>query len=195
MSEPAQAGGHGLSAPSAWVLRGLNALSPGARVLDFASGAGRHARAALSLGHRVTAVDRDAEALAHCGPGVDTLCADLEGGRWPDAPLDWPLAAGSFDALIVCNYLFRPGLSRLASLLAPGGLAIYETFALGHERYGRPSNPDYLLRSAELIDWARLHSLQVWAYEEGFAGGGRQARIQRLLAVRPPADPERFALE
>ena len=30
-------------------------------------------------------------------------------------------------------------------------ILIYETFAVGNEKYGRPTNPDYLLKSGELI--------------------------------------------
>lgn len=178
--------------PSAWVMTGLRGLAPGARVLDFACGRGRHTRAAAELGFRVTAVDRDCAALgaleAAALPGVATLHADLEADSWPLEPC-------GFEAIVVCNYLDRPRLDRLCALLAPGGELIYETFARGNERYGRPSNPDYLLAEGELFDLARRNGLHVLAYEDGFAGGARQARIQRLRALRPPFDLQAFALE
>lgn len=193
-------------APSAWAMTGLACLPRGARVLDFACGRGRHALAALRLGLSVLAVDRDAGALQAleaewaadhpevAGAGhapssrLVTLCTDLEADPWP-------FASECFDAVVVCNYLFRPRLDELPGLLRPGGLLIYETFAVGNERYGRPSNPDYLLLAGELAAWAGRQGLHCLAFEDGFAGGARRARIQRLRALRPPADLEAFAIE
>jgi SAM-dependent methyltransferase len=53
-----------------------------------------------------------------------------------------------YDGIIVTNYLHRPLLPAIARALAPGGVLIYETFARGNERFGRPRNPDFLLGSA-----------------------------------------------
>ena len=179
---------HGAGAPSPWVMRALRWLPRGARVLDVASGHGRHARAAESLGMTATAVDRDAAALAAIGGSTTCVVADLEAD-----PI--PFAAASFDAVIVTNYLFRPRFSELCGLLAPRGLLIYETFAVGNEAYGRPSNPDFLLRSGELFDRCIAGGLRVLAFEDGVAVSGRKARIQRVLAVEPSADLESFAIE
>lgn len=168
---------HGLgSVPSPWVLRFAGGLAPGSRVLDLACGGGRHARWLAQRGCRVLAVDRDpacAQALA--GSGVEFLCADLEAGGWP-------LAGREFDGIVVTNYLHRPLFPLLESALAPGGLLIYETFALGHERYGKPSNPDFLLAPGELLA-AFGARLRVWAYEDGELT--RPARVQRIAARKP----------
>ena len=174
--------------PSAWVLRGLRWLSPGARVLDFAAGQGRHARAAEALGMAVTAADRDPVALATMGGSIRCLTADLEADPWPFEP-------ATFDAVIVTHYLHRPRFSELCSLLAPAGLLIYETFARGNERYGRPSNPDFLLAPGELFDRCRQAGLKVLAFEDGVISTSRQARIQRVLALGPEANLEGFAIE
>jgi hypothetical protein len=48
--------------------------------------------------------------------------------------------------------------------VAPAGVLLYETFARGQERYGRPSNPDFLLRPGELIE-AVEPQLVTLAYE------------------------------
>src|SRR5262245_3088915 len=138
---------HELQAPSPWVVRWAARVRPGGAVLDVASGHGRHARHLAALGYRVTAVDRDPAALAAVAglAGVSPVEADLEG-----AP--WPFGAGAFDGVIVANYLHRPLFDALAASLAPGGVLIYETFMQGNERYGRPSNPSFLLRPYELID-------------------------------------------
>ena len=41
---PLDAADPGLSAPSAWLVRFAALIAPGARVLDYACGSGRHAR-------------------------------------------------------------------------------------------------------------------------------------------------------
>ena len=74
---------HGLGEPSPWVRDWAHLVAAGGAVLDVASGAGRHARFFASLGHPVTAIDRDAAALGALRdePLVTPLEADLEGDR------------------------------------------------------------------------------------------------------------------
>jgi hypothetical protein len=71
---------------------------------------------------------------------------------------------------------------------------LYETFAVGNERFGRPANPDFLLRPGELLDVAARGGLHILAYEDGIIGTPRQARVQRIVALRPPWTPEAIAL-
>lgn len=170
---------HGTESPSAWVRRFAPLVPAGATVLDVACGNGRHARFFAAAGCRVVAVDRDAgagEALAGVA-GVTFVAADLEG-----AP--WPLPGRTFDAIVVTNYLHRPLFDTLAASLAAGGMLIYETFAAGNERYGKPSNPAFLLQPGELFETfaKRLHVL---AYEDGTIETPRPARVQRIAAVEP----------
>lgn len=169
-------------------MRGLRWLAAGSHVLDLAAGQGRHARAAEALGMAVTAVDRDAAALRSIGGTVRCVEADLEAN-----PL--PFEGASFGCVIVGNYLFRPRFSEVCALLAPGGLLIYETFARGNERYGKPSNPDFLLEPGELLARCAQAGLVVIAYEDGVVLGSRRARVQRILAVEPSANLESFAIE
>jgi SAM-dependent methyltransferase len=122
-------------------------------VLDVACGSGRHLAWLGAEGHRVCGIDRDAAALeaarARLGEGTaELLHADLE-----SAP--WPLPGRRFDAVVVTNYLWRPLLPTLVASVAPRGLLLYETFAVGNETLGRPSNPDFLLRPGELLDAVR----------------------------------------
>ena len=164
-------------APSAWVCRFARLIAAGGAVLDLACGQGRHARYLAGLGYLVEAVDRDSAALAALAgvTGITTRCADLE-----SAP--WPCGAGRFDGIVVANYLHRPLVPALLSALRPGGVMIYETFALGNEKLGRPSNPEFLLRPDELLQWVdgRLHVL---AFEQGLVARPKPAVIQRICAV------------
>lgn len=160
-------------------MRHLNLLPAGGMVLDLACGSGRHARLLAAQGHPVLAVDRDAEALsalADC-PGVETLVADLEGA-------DWPLTGRQFAGVVVTNYLWRPRLPEVCALLASGGVLIYETFMVGNEAYGKPSNPDFLLRSQELRALAAAAGLREIAFEEGYVATPKPALRQAICAVR-----------
>lgn len=164
--------------PSSWVRR-FAPLAPEGEVLDLACGSGRHARLFAQLGHPVLAVDRDPLALeAAAGPGIVTLAHDLEaeGARWP-------FAAGRFAGVVVTNYLHRPLMADLAASLAPGGVLIYETFALGNEAFGKPSNPAFLLRPGELLEVAAAAGLRVLAYEDGVIREPKPACVQRLCAA------------
>lgn len=162
-------------APSPWVERHLGLVPGGGRVLDLAAGSGRHARLACGRGYRVTALDRDTSQLAAI-EGIEVITHDLETGA------AWPLADAAFDGVIVTNYLWRPLMPSLPGLLAPGGALLYETFARGHERFGRPSNPAFLLRPGELLEAVRGR-LRVVAYEELEVAEPRPAKVQRIAAV------------
>jgi SAM-dependent methyltransferase len=141
-------------------------------VLDLACGNGRHARWLASLGLPVVAVDRQPVDL----PGVEFIQGDLEDGS------PWPLGDRRFAAIVVTNYLHRPLFPRIEAALADGGLLVYETFMLGNERFGRPSNPDFLLGPGELLQ--AFPGLSVVAFEQGELAGPKPAMVQRMVALR-----------
>ena len=164
------------AAPSAWLERFASLVKPGGRVLDIACGSGRHCQLFLARGHPVTAIDRDVSKLPS-NPDLEIIEADLESGDRP------PFAGQAFDAVVVTNYLYRPLLPALVAAVAPGGLLLYETFALGNERFGRPSNPNFLLEPGELLETVR-GELRVLAYEDLIVEQPRQAAVQRIAARR-----------
>jgi len=164
---------------SLWVRRFMPLIKSGGTVLDLACGRGRHALALAADGFQVEAVDRDAGALAAIAaraPGITTRCADLEGGGWP-------YGGRRFDGIVVANYLHRPLLAAICDALADDGVLIYETFMVGNERFGKPSNPAFLLRPGELLDLVRDRLTPV-AFEQGAVALPRPAVIQRLCATR-----------
>ena len=165
-----------MNAPSPWILRWAHLVAPGGTVLDVAAGSGRHAAWLAERGHVVTAIDRDAAAMASLSDRIDVVVADIEAGPWP-------LAGRSFDAVVVANYLWRPLLPTLVGAVATGGVLLYETFAVGNETVGRPSRPDFLLAAGELLDAAA--GLRIVAYEDGFLADPPRY-VQRLAAVREP---------
>jgi hypothetical protein len=102
--------------------------------------------------------------------------ADLEGGPWP-------YHGRAFDGIVVTNFLYRPLLPMLLNALDVNGVLIYETFMVGNERLGKPSNPTFLLRPGELLDVVR-RKLTVVAFEQGEIEQPRAAVVQRLCATR-----------
>lgn len=164
--------------PSPWVARFAPLLRPGGTVLDLACGTGRHARWLAQRGLSVVAADRDPAALAALSEtdGISVVEADLEAGTWP-------FEAHRFDIVLVTNYLYRPRFPKLLDCVAPGGFLIYETFMLGNARFGKPSNPDFLLAPGELLE--RLdRRFQVVAFEQGETMAPKPAMLQRLWALQ-----------
>jgi SAM-dependent methyltransferase len=160
---------------SAWARRFVPLIKRGGRVLDLAAGSGRHTRLLLDSGFAVCAVDRDTSALFPlAGSSCEVRQIDLETGAL------WPLGAG-YDGIVVTNYLHRPLLPAIAQALAASGVLIYETFARGNERFGRPHNPDFLLCPGELLDAFAM--LTIVAFEQGEVSAPRPAVIQRIAAV------------
>jgi len=167
------------AAPSPWVVRFLRPAQDGQTALDIATGAGRHARYALNLGYAVTAIDRDLSRAADLvnQPHATMIEADLEDGS------PWPLPGQTFHAVIVTNYLHRPLLPTIVSAVAPDGVLIYETFARGNERFGKPSNPHFLLEPGELLEAVHGRLTPV-AFEQGTLNEPYRI-VQRLAAVGP----------
>lgn len=143
-------------------------------MLDIACGHGRHTRYFAQRGCRVTAVDRDQEAIASIAGIAEAIHADIENGPWP-------FAGRTFDGVVVTNYLWRDLLPAIVAAVAPGGVLIYETFAAGNEAFGKPSRPDFLLQPGELL--RACVGLHVVAYEHGRLDGPPRI-VQRIAAVR-----------
>ncbi len=178
-----------LSPVSPWVVRFAPLVRAGGVVLDLACGSGRHLRLFHQRRHPVVGLDRDLSGVADLAgtDGVTLVRADLEGdgaGGDPEVP---GLEGRRFDGIVVTNYLHRPLFPALLGALAPGGVLIYETFAVGNARFGRPSSPAFLLREGELLEVARGR-LSVVAFEQGEIAAPKAAVVQRLCAVRPEAE-------
>ena len=174
---------HGMEAASHWVQRWSHLIKPEGVVLDVACGHGRHARWFFERNHKVVSVDRSLDAIESIAIpafACEAVVADIESGPWP-------FAGRQFDAVVVTNYLWRPLMPTLLDSLAPEGVLIYETFTQGNETVGKPSRPDFLLRSSELLTVCQ--HLRVVAYEDGYLEATPEQPerfVQRIVAVRPP---------
>ena len=178
---------HGQEPTSSWVARWSHLLPAGCNVLDLACGHGRHMRHFAALGHPVTGVDRNPDAIAAVSALGEAICADIENGPWP-------LQGRTFGGVVVTNYLWRPLMPTLLASIAPGGVLMYETFAAGNETVGKPSRPDFLLQPGELL--RATSELRTVAFEEGFEPAPDRF-VQRIVAVRPArsTEPKRWPLQ
>ncbi|HEU4429044.1 MAG TPA: methyltransferase domain-containing protein [Myxococcota bacterium] len=101
-------------------------LSPGARVLEIGCGSGALAAALGAAGHRVLAIDADAERVAEAAArGVDARVAEFP-------KLDG-IADAAFDALLFTHSLHHvhaldAAVGRTRELLRPGGTLVIEDF-------------------------------------------------------------------
>ena len=164
--------------PSLWVKRFATLIADQGSVLDLACGSGRHSVLLASLGHTVLAVDQDIAPIeSFNNPHIKTQQVNLEGATWP-------LAAQQFSAIVVTNYLYRPFLDELPRMLSEGGILIYETFADGNAQFGKPSNPNFLLKPGELLALAARSGLKVIAYEDIYLEEPKPAMVQRICAVK-----------
>lgn len=120
-------------------------------VLDLACGSGRNGLALAAHGIPVVFADKSADLLL----GIEQNLAknDFQGRIWQvdlEQPGGNPFAGQHFSAIIVFRYLHRPLFPALKNAVMPGGLVIYETFTVENRRFGRPNNPDFLLKHNEL---------------------------------------------
>ncbi|MEY4346443.1 MAG: hypothetical protein RL032_2275 [Pseudomonadota bacterium] len=164
--------------PSSWVSRWAHLLPAGGSVLDVACGAGRHAAYFSELGYAVTGVDRDTNAAQDLADTVALVQADIENGPWPLIFNGNPV---QFQAVVVTNYLWRALFPTLLASVAPGGVLLYETFTVDNETVGRPSRPDFLLRSGELLEVCK--GLHIVGYECGYVDNPPRF-VQRIAAIQ-----------
>lgn len=162
--------------PSPWVTQHASLIAAGGKVLDLACGSGRNTIWLAAQGFRVDALDRNREALTAIPTlhNIRQIAADIENGTWPDD-------VDQYDGIIVTRYLYRPILTKLASMLKPNGVLIYETFMVGNECFGKPTNPNFLLLENELYNvYAPL--LNIIAFESLTTKEEPPAVIQRICA-------------
>ena len=136
---------------------------PRGRALDIACGKGRNALFLAERGFEVVAIDVSPVALRegqqHASGKPLTITwqqADLESIALPEE---------SFDVVINFKYLQRSLIPQLKAAVKRGGFFIFETFLIDQQTMGHPSNPDYLLRHNELLNFCR--DLRVLLYREG----------------------------
>ncbi len=156
-----------LHKPADFLVQNIDLL-PRGRALDVAMGRGRNAVYLAKVGFQVEGVDasREAteEALAHArkeGVSIQVRVEDLEKIPY--------FEEGAYDLVICFNYLQRSLMPQMKNWVKPGGMLVYETFIVDQSQFGKPRNPDHLLRHNELLNTFR--DFRVLRYREGVVEG------------------------
>lgn len=149
--------------PSQFLAENIDLLPKG-RVLDVAMGSGRNALYLAQVGFQVTGVDISHEAVAlglenakEYGVDLAAVAGDLEG--------DYQIDKETYDVIICFNYLHRSLMPQIKAGIRPGGRIVYETYLVDQPQFGKPRNPDYLLKHNELLDIFR--DFRCLRYREG----------------------------
>lgn len=135
--------------PSTWLVWHSHLVTQGAKVLDLACGAGRHSLAAAMLGAEVTGVERDPARLALAREAAKTMGLPISWVEWDLSNGLPPL--GTFDVLLIFDYLDRARMPELLDHLRPGGVLLMETFLEDQRAFDwGPTSADHLLKRGEL---------------------------------------------
>ena len=151
--------------------------APVGKALDIACGIGRNTHFLRDKGFEVDAVDLSDYALSQVQD--DTKINKVE------VDLDtYNLKAGTYDLIVNINYLNRRLLPQIKEALQPGGIVIFETFIIAHGDFNQPANPEYLLRTNELLH--AFIGLDIIYYEErdDINLRGEKTRVASLVAKK-----------
>lgn len=176
---------HGI-APSSFLIENFDHLPKGL-ALDLAMGEGRNAIYLATRGFDVDGVDADSRAVAQARAASRKLAAPIRAivGNVEDGTYIIPIE--TYDLIAVFNYLHRPLFNDIKEGVVPGGGVIYQTFTVDQARFGRPRNPDHLLKPNELkeafSDW------EIIRYREVIGPSRRDGKTRAIAGIvaRKPA--------
>ncbi len=172
-------------------LQGLHAEQQSS-VLDLACGSGRNGLYLIENNIPVTFADVNAEMLEQVKQSLSRTSVNKQklAQYWPvdfETAQTTPLQDKSFAAVMVFRYLHRPLFEQIKAAIKPGGIIIYETFTEQQAQFGRPKNPDFLLKPAELVKlfdgWKILHSFE-GVISAAHHSNTKQA-IAQIVAIKP----------
>jgi len=152
------------SQPSKFLVENI-ALLPKGRALDIAMGRGRNAIYLAEMGFEVEGIDISPDAVKEAlelarqaGVTIRAQVADLEKNH--------RIEKEAYEVIVCFNYLQRSLIPQIKDGVKEGGVVVYETFIVDQARlFGKPSNPDYLLKHNELLDMFR--NFRCLRYREG----------------------------
>ena len=139
-------------------------LLPKGRVFDVAMGHGRNAIYLAKMGFEIEGVDISTEAVNMAQELARKSGVNLK-ARLADLESNYRIRKNSYDVIICFNYLYRHLITQIKNGLRTGGMVVYETFIVDQARFGKPKNPDHLLKHNELLDLFR--DFRCLRYREG----------------------------
>ena len=170
---------HNSLTPAAFLVANMKLLPKG-RVLDLAMGSGRNSVYLAREGFDVEGIDISPEAVSKAQElasgekvNIKTSVADLETG--------FRIPADRYDVIICFYYLHRPLIPEIKHGLRPGGIVVCETYNSDQAEWGRPKNPEHLLKPGELLNM--FCEYRILRYREGIIEP-RKA-IASIIARKP----------
>jgi 2-polyprenyl-3-methyl-5-hydroxy-6-metoxy-1,4-benzoquinol methylase len=139
-------------------------LLPMGRALDIAMGNGRNSVYLAGMGFEVEGIDISKEAVNSALESARKSCVNIT-AKVADLERDFYIEEGAYDVIICFNYLHRPLIPNIKRGLRSGGMIAYETYIVEQARFGKPKNPDHLLRHNELLEM--FHEFRCLRYREG----------------------------
>ena len=166
---------------SSWVKKNFKNLPQNCHLLDLACGYGQHSILAQKLGLRVTATDIDASKLINLKnfKNITTVRVDIENKQ-----NYWLFKNNFFDVILISKYLFRPILNNIFDSIKYDGYLLYETFSEENKKFGKPNNPEYLLKQGELLNFSKKKKMKIIEYEEIIITQKHSKAIQRIFAKK-----------
>ena len=149
--------------PAQFLVENIKLLSKG-RVLDVAMGVGRNAIYLASMGFEVEGIDISPEAVNNALESARKVGVTIR-AQMADLEKDYRIEKGAYDVIICFNYLQRSLIPQIKDGLRKGGVVVYETFIVDQAQFGKPKNPNYLLKYNELLDMFR--DFRCLRYREG----------------------------
>jgi tellurite methyltransferase len=170
----------------------FNTGSKSEPILDLACGDGRNGLFLVGNDIPVVFADINPRALEQVRATLSTAEYKNKRQRATFWPVDFeqgspaPLKEKRFGGIVVFRYLHRLLVQDIRNAIIPGGIVVYETFTVEQPQFGRPKNPDFLLRQGELrryfSDWHILHHFE--GVTEPVNSEARQGLAQ-IVAIKP----------
>ena len=165
--------------PSPFLVENIDILPKG-KALDLAMGYGRNTLFLANHGYEVEGIDISTQCVSRVRKiaeasdlKVTATCSDLE--------KDYVIEKESYDLIICFYYLQRALFPDILDGVKPGGAVVYETFTVDQTRFGRPKNPEHLLKPNELLGVFR--EWRVLRYREGVVN--ERKALEGIIALKP----------
>ena len=141
-------------------------LLPKGKALDIAMGEGRNGVFLATQGFQVTGIDisqaglQKARTLAAAhNVSIETRMVDLEG---------MTLEQNAYEVIVMSYYMQRDLFPQIKAALKPGGMAVVETYNVGHLKYRPTFTRQYLLETNELLHHFKdCTIIRYQAYDDG----------------------------
>jgi len=139
-------------------------LLPRGKALDIAMGSGRNAIYLANNGFEVEGIDISEDALNSARRLAKENMVNLR-AELADLEKDYQIKPAFYDVMVCFNYLQRSLIPQMKAGLKSGGMIVYETFTIDQPKFGKPRNPDFLLKHNELLNMFR--DFRCLRYREG----------------------------